>query len=62
MLDPEMRKKVARIAGIAGQDRCYLAQLLLGKGYEVHGVKRRTSLFITDRIDLLFQDPLGTVP
>lgn len=49
--------KVALITGITGQDGAYLAQLLLGKGYEVHGIKRRTSLFNTDRIDHLYQDP-----
>jgi GDPmannose 4,6-dehydratase len=50
-------KRVALITGITGQDGAYLAELLLGKGYEVHGVKRRTSLFNTDRIDHLYQDP-----
>lgn len=49
--------KVALITGITGQDGAYLAELLLGKGYEVHGIKRRTSLFNTDRIDHLYQDP-----
>ena len=49
--------KVALITGITGQDGAYLAELLLGKGYEVHGVKRRSSLFNTDRIDHLYQDP-----
>lgn len=49
--------KRALITGITGQDGAYLAELLLAKGYEVHGVKRRTSLFNTDRIDHLFQDP-----
>lgn len=49
--------KRALITGITGQDGAYLAELLLDKGYEVHGVKRRTSLFNTDRIDHLFQDP-----
>lgn len=52
-----MRKKVALITGITGQDGAYLAELLLGKGYEVHGVKRRSSSFNTDRIDHLYQDP-----
>jgi len=52
-----MTKKVALITGITGQDGAYLAELLLGKGYEVHGIKRRTSLFNTDRIDHLYQDP-----
>lgn len=49
--------KVALITGITGQDGAYLAEFLLGKGYEVHGIKRRTSLFNTDRIDHLFKDP-----
>jgi GDPmannose 4,6-dehydratase len=50
-------KKVALITGITGQDGSYLAELLLEKGYEVHGIKRRTSLFNTQRIDHLFDDP-----
>jgi GDPmannose 4,6-dehydratase len=50
-------KKVALITGITGQDGSYLAEFLLNKGYEVHGIKRRTSLFNTDRIDHLCQDP-----
>lgn len=49
--------KCALITGITGQDGAYLAEFLLGKGYEVHGIKRRTSLFNTDRIDHLYQDP-----
>lgn len=49
--------KVALITGITGQDGAYLAELLLSKGYEVHGIKRRSSLFNTDRIDHLYQDP-----
>ena len=49
--------KVALITGITGQDGAYLAELLLAKGYEVHGIKRRASLFNTDRIDHLYQDP-----
>ena len=49
--------KVALITGITGQDGAYLAEFLLGKGYVVHGIKRRTSLFNTDRIDHLYQDP-----
>ena len=49
--------KKALISGITGQDGAYLAELLLRKGYEVHGIKRRTSLFNTDRIDHLYQDP-----
>lgn len=50
-------KKKALITGITGQDGAYLAELLLSKGYEVHGIKRRSSLFNTDRIDHLYQDP-----
>ena len=50
-------KKVALITGITGQDGAYLAEFLLEKGYQVHGIKRRTSLFNTDRIDHLYQDP-----
>jgi GDPmannose 4,6-dehydratase len=50
-------QKIALITGITGQDGAYLAEFLLGKGYIVHGIKRRTSLFNTDRIDHLYQDP-----
>ena len=50
-------EKIALITGITGQDGSYLAELLLGKGYIVHGIKRRSSLFNTDRIDHLYQDP-----
>ncbi len=49
--------KKALITGITGQDGAYLAEFLLEKGYEVHGIKRRTSLFNTDRIDHLYEDP-----
>ncbi|MFN6947241.1 MAG: GDP-mannose 4,6-dehydratase, partial [Cytophagaceae bacterium] len=49
--------KKALITGITGQDGAYLAELLLKKGYEVHGIKRRSSLFNTDRIDHLYMDP-----
>lgn len=49
--------KIALITGITGQDGSYLAEFLLQRGYEVHGIKRRTSLFNTDRIDHLYQDP-----
>jgi len=52
--------KKALITGITGQDGAYLAELLLAKGYEVHGLKRRSSLFNTDRIDHLYQDPHET--
>lgn len=50
-------KKVALITGITGQDGAYLAELLLEKNYEVHGIKRRSSLFNTERIDHLYEDP-----
>jgi len=53
----QTRGKVALITGITGQDGAYLAEFLLGKGYVVHGIKRRTSLFNTQRIDHLYQDP-----
>src|SRR5450756_2017204 len=52
--------KIALISGITGQDGAYLAEFLLDKGYIVHGIKRRTSLFNTDRIDHLYQDPHET--
>ncbi|MCF8178008.1 MAG: GDP-mannose 4,6-dehydratase [Sulfuritalea sp.] len=52
-----MTTKIALITGVTGQDGAYLAEFLLDKGYEVHGIKRRTSLFNTDRIDHLYQDP-----
>ena len=52
-----MSQKKALVTGITGQDGAYLAEFLLGKGYEVHGIKRRASLFNTDRIDHLYQDP-----
>src|SRR3954469_7890788 len=50
-------QKVALITGVSGQDGAYLAEFLLGKGYIVHGIKRRTSRFNTDRIDHLYQGP-----
>ena len=53
----EFMAKRALITGITGQDGAYLAEFLLGKGYEVHGIKRRASSFNTDRIDHLYQDP-----
>lgn len=52
-----MSNKRALITGITGQDGAYLAELLLAKGYEVHGIKRRSSLFNTERIEHLYQDP-----
>ena len=51
------QQKVALVTGITGQDGAYLAEFLLAKGYKVHGIKRRASLFNTDRIDHLYQDP-----
>jgi GDPmannose 4,6-dehydratase len=52
-----MSKKTALITGVTGQDGAYLAELLLAKGYSVHGIKRRTSLINTDRIDHIYHDP-----
>ena len=52
-----MKKKIALITGITGQDGSYLAEFLLEKGYQVHGIKRRSSSFNTDRIDHIYQDP-----
>ena len=52
-----MKKKIALITGITGQDGSFLAEFLLDKNYEVHGLKRRTSSFNTDRIDHLYQVP-----
>src|SRR3569832_1094341 len=49
--------KIALITGVTGQDGAYLAEFLLKKGYEVHGIKRRSSLFNTDRVDHLYEDP-----
>jgi GDPmannose 4,6-dehydratase len=57
MTQTNTQHKVALITGVTGQDGAYLAELLLKKGYEVHGIKRRSSLFNTDRIDHLYQDP-----
>src|SRR5689334_11992109 len=51
------KPKVALVTGITGQDGAYLAEFLLAKGYVVHGIKRRTSLINTERIDHLYQDP-----
>ena len=53
----ENNRKKALITGVTGQDGAYLSEFLLKKGYEVHGIKRRSSLFNTDRIDHLYQDP-----
>ncbi|HRN35995.1 MAG TPA: GDP-mannose 4,6-dehydratase [Flavobacteriales bacterium] len=53
---PKGKRKVALITGITGQDGAYLSEFLLNKGYEVHGIKRRSSLFNTDRIDHLYHD------
>ncbi|EJZ2421691.1 GDP-mannose 4,6-dehydratase, partial [Escherichia coli] len=54
--------KVALITGVTGQDGSYLAEFLLDKGYEVHGIKRRASSFNTERIDHIYQDPHGSNP
>ena len=51
-----MTDKIALITGVTGQDGAYLAELLLSKGYIVHGIKRRSSSFNTDRVDNLYQD------
>src|ERR1700712_3266930 len=59
IIDPMTDKKVALITGVTGQDGAYLAELLLSKGYEVHGIKRRASSFNTDRIDHLYENPHG---
>ncbi|RYF49161.1 MAG: NAD-dependent epimerase/dehydratase family protein, partial [Cytophagaceae bacterium] len=55
-------KKVALITGVTGQDGSYLAEFLLEKGYEVHGIKRRASLLNTQRIDHIYQDPHAPQP
>lgn len=54
--------KRALITGVTGQDGSYLAEFLLGKGYEIHGIKRRTSLFNTERVDHIYQDPHEEAP
>ena len=51
-----MTRKIALITGVTGQDGAYLAELLLDKGYEVHGIKRRSSSFNTERVDHLYRD------
>ena len=53
----QIRQKIALISGITGQDGSYLAEFLLGKGYQVHGIIRRASTFNTDRIDHIYGDP-----
>ena len=58
----KMSKKVALITGVTGQDGSYLAELLLEKGYEVHGIKRRASSFNTERVDHIYQDRHETDP
>ena len=59
---PTPQPKIALITGITGQDGSYLAELLLEKGYQVHGIKRRASSFNTSRIDHLYQDPHESDP
>ena len=56
-MDSQITPKKALITGITGQDGAYITEFLLNKGYEVHGIKRRSSLFNTERIDHLYQDP-----
>src|SRR4051812_30083823 len=51
------RDRIALVTGVTGQDGSFLAELLLAKGYEVHGIKRRSSSFNTERIDHLYRDP-----
>jgi GDPmannose 4,6-dehydratase len=55
--EKKMTKKIALITGITGQDGSYLAEFLLNKGYQVHGIKRRASLFNTQRVDHIYEDP-----
>ncbi|MDZ4281723.1 MAG: GDP-mannose 4,6-dehydratase, partial [Hydrogenophaga sp.] len=55
--NPAAKPKVALITGVTGQDGSYLAELLLEKGYIVHGIKRRSSQFNTQRVDHIYQDP-----
>ena len=57
-----VREKRALITGITGQDGSYLAEFLISRGYEVHGIIRRTSIFNTDRIDHIYQDPHQSNP
>ena len=61
-MSSDQSRKTALITGITGQDGSYLAELLLEKGYEVHGIKRRASSFNTTRIDHLYQDPHESDP
>ena len=60
--DRKLRGKIALITGVTGQDGAYLAEFLLQRGYEVHGIKRRSSSFNTQRIDHLYRDPHDNVP
>ena len=63
MTDRDSRRRVALITGVTGQDGAYLAEYLLGLGYTVHGIKRRSSSFNTQRVDHLYEDPhTGNVP
>src|SRR6202007_2268127 len=63
MTAQESKRRVALITGITGQDGAYLAEYLLGLGYTVHGIKRRSSSFNTQRVDRLYEDPhVGNVP
>jgi len=63
MTDQDSKRRVALITGVTGQDGAYLAEYLLGLGYTVHGIKRRSSSFNTQRVDHLYEDPhVGNVP
>jgi GDPmannose 4,6-dehydratase len=63
MTDKQSKRRIALITGVTGQDGAYLAQYLIGLGYKVHGIKRRSSSFNTARVDHLYQDPhVGNVP
>ena len=63
MTDRDSRRRVALITGVTGQDGAYLAEYLLGLGYTIHGIKRRSSSFNTQRVDHLYEDPhTGNVP
>lgn len=57
-----LAEKVALISGVTGQDGAYLSELLLSKGYQVHGIKRRSSSFNTERVDHLYEDPHDNAP
>ena len=63
MSEPDSKPRIALLTGVTGQDGAYLAEYLLGLGYTVHGIKRRSSSFNTARVDHLYEDPhVGNVP